>query len=83
MRRKADPAKDLAKRFLRRWQDDPSVMGDPSHSEMTAALKELGAFYQANGPRARLGGDAAAGVLARLDRVDASLPPEEKGLLGL
>ena len=83
VRRKADPAKELAKQFLRRWQDDPSVAGGAAHEEMKAALRELGAFYQTNGPRARLTGDAAAAVRARLDAVEAALPPEKKGLLGL
>jgi hypothetical protein len=34
VRRKADPAKDLAKQFMRRWQDDPRVAGDATHDEM-------------------------------------------------
>jgi hypothetical protein len=83
VRRKADPAKDLARAFLRRWQDDPLVAGDPARAEVQAALSELGRHYQRNGPRSRLSDDVAAAVLARLDAAEAALPPEKKGLLGL
>ncbi|GBF98266.1 hypothetical protein Rsub_10929 [Raphidocelis subcapitata] len=83
VRRKADPAKDLAKQFMRRWQDDPRVAGDATHDEMKLALSELGGFYQKNGPRSRLTEEAAAGVRAHLDAVEAALPPEAKGILGL
>ncbi|KAI8467526.1 MAG: photosystem II Pbs27 [Monoraphidium minutum] len=83
VRRKADPAKDLAKQFIGRWQDNPTVAGDPTHDEMRSALQELGSYYQRNGPRSRLTAAASAGILGRLDAVEAALPAEKKGLLGI
>jgi hypothetical protein len=38
VRRKADPAKDLAKTFMRKWQDNPAVAGEVTHDEMKSAL---------------------------------------------
>jgi hypothetical protein len=34
VRRKADPAKDLVREFVGKWQDNPAVAGDASHDEM-------------------------------------------------
>lgn len=83
VRRKADPAKDLAKQFMRKWQDNPVVAGQAHHDEMRSALQELGLFYQKNGPRIRLSPEAAAAILGHLDAAEAALPPEKKGLLGV
>lgn len=38
VRRKADPAKDLVKEFVRKWQDNAAVAGDVTHEEMKGAL---------------------------------------------
>jgi hypothetical protein len=60
-----------------------SADGLPRPRRSAGALSELGTYYQKNGPRSRLSAEAAAGVLAHLDAVEAALPPEQKGLLGL
>ncbi len=46
------------------------------------ALSELGRFYQAKGPRARLNAATQQSVLQHLAAVEAALPEEEKSLLG-
>jgi hypothetical protein len=34
VRRKADPAKELVREFVGKWQDNAAVAGDASHDEM-------------------------------------------------
>jgi hypothetical protein len=68
---------------MRRWQDNPEVAFDVTHDEMKGALQGLGSFYQKNGPRSRLTDAAAAEIRGHLDKVEAALPPEQKGILGL
>jgi hypothetical protein len=46
------------------------------------AISELGRFYQAKGPRARLDTSTRDSILAHLAAVEAGLPEEEKSLLG-
>jgi hypothetical protein len=46
------------------------------------AISELGAFYQAAGPRARLSEATKTSVLRHLAAVDDALPAEEESLLG-
>jgi hypothetical protein len=50
---------------------------------LPGALRELGSYYQRNGPRSRLSDEAAGSILSHLDAVEAALPAEKKGLLGL
>lgn len=82
VRRKADGAKDLVKEFVGKWQDNGDVAGDLTHTEMKDAISELGRFYQAKGPRARLDTSTRDSILAHLAAVEAGLPEEEKSLLG-
>lgn len=82
VRRKADPAKELVREFVGKWQDNPAVAGDPSHDEMRGVLSELGRFYQSAGPRSRLSAEVKGRVLQRLAAVEAALPEQEKSLLG-
>lgn len=49
---------------------------------LTEAISELGRFYQAKGPRARLDTPTRDSILAHLAAVEAGLPEEEKSLLG-
>lgn len=76
MRRAADPAKNLVREFLTRWRDAPSVAGDESYVQLTAAIQQLGAFYQANGQRARLTSTAGQAILDCLDAAEAALPQQ-------
>eukprot|EP00775_Hariotina_reticulata_P001353 gene1353-1694_t len=82
VRRKADPAKELVKEFVGKWQDRPEVVGDVTHDEMKSAIAELGRFYQRNGPRSRLTEETRRSVLAHLAVVKSALPEEEKSLMG-
>ncbi len=34
VRRKADPAKEALQTFVKRWRDDPKVVGHPSHAKV-------------------------------------------------
>eukprot|EP00877_Chromochloris_zofingiensis_P012960 jgi/Chrzof1/7918/Cz02g41080.t1_PSB27C[v5.2] len=86
VRRTADPAKEQVREFVGKWRDDPAVRGDVSHSEIIAALEELGAFYRQQGPRARLSRAVRERILGHLSAVEAALPAEPdrpKSLLGL
>lgn len=46
VRRAADPAKALVRQFLTRWKGNPAVVGEESYAQLTAAIQQLGAFYQ-------------------------------------
>ena len=83
VRRKADPAKDLVRQFMSRWRDVPIVREDPSYTQLTGTIKDLGEFYMKNGQRARLPEDVGKALLARLDVAEGALPPapEKKSLL--
>eukprot|EP00879_Flechtneria_rotunda_P005315 GHRR01005602.1.p1 GENE.GHRR01005602.1~~GHRR01005602.1.p1 ORF type:complete len:208 (+),score=88.86 GHRR01005602.1:136-759(+) len=83
VRRKADPAKEMVREFVSKWQDDAAVVGDVAHDEMQSALSQLGRFYQKNGSRSRLDDATRQSVLSHLAAVEASLPEEPKSLLGL
>lgn len=89
MRRKADPAKDLAKQFIRKWQDNPQVAGDATHDEMRSERRRRGsrAGFRAGCERAHcvvLGscwhhgacaaGDGRAGGRGRPDDAQPPLP---------
>jgi len=41
VRRKADPAKELVKEFVGKWQDRPEVVGDVTHDEMKSEQRWL------------------------------------------
>ncbi|MEW5319794.1 MAG: hypothetical protein WDW38_010922 [Sanguina aurantia] len=85
VRRKADPAKGGFQEFIRVWVDDGRVIGTASHTEIKAALQELGAFYKAQGSRTRLPLDMRNNILGHLTRAEAGLPVEQvkPKLLGL
>ena len=46
--------KSLVREFLTRWKGSPVVEGQESYRQLSAAIQQLGAFYQANGQRSRL-----------------------------
>ena len=74
VRRAADPAKSLVREFLGRWKGAPAVAGEESYARLTDAIQQLGAFYQANGQRARLTPEAGRALLDTLDAAEAALP---------
>jgi hypothetical protein len=84
VRRRADPAKDLVKKFVGRWRGAPEVASAASYAQLTAAVQELGEYYRASGARAALTTAAGGRVLARLAAAEAALgpaPPRRTGLL--
>lgn len=88
VRRKAEPAKASVREWTSRWGDGraPAVGGSASHSALTAALRELGGFYQRRGQRARLDGETAGRLKAELAEAERGLPAErekKKGLFSL
>jgi hypothetical protein len=83
VRRKADPAKDLVRRFVGEWRDAAVVRDEESYVQLSAAIQELGQFYAGQGQRARLSERVGLAVLARLEAAEGALPPppERKSLL--
>lgn len=82
VRRKADPAKDLVRRFLTNWQDSSIVKNDESYQLLTVTIQDLGKFYSQKGQRARLDSELGRSILDRLDKAEGALPPapEKKSL---
>lgn len=78
VRRAADPAKSLVREFLSRWRGNPAVEGQESYRQLSAAIQQLGAFYQRSGQRTRLSGEVGRAVLDTLDAAEAALPPREE-----
>jgi hypothetical protein len=77
VRRAADPAKSLVREFLTRWKGNRAVEGEESYRQLASAIQQLGAFYQRNGQRARLSGEAGRAVLDTLDAAEAALPQRD------
>lgn len=77
MRRAADPAKTLVREFLGRWKGNPAVAGEASYAQLTSAITQLGAFYQANGQRSRLTPEAGQSILDALDAAEGALPEQQ------
>lgn len=75
VRRKADPAKDLVRKFMGDWRGAAVVSEDESYRQLTAAIQELGQFYMQRGQRARLDEAVGQALLTRLEAADAALPP--------
>ncbi|KAI3435541.1 hypothetical protein D9Q98_001606 [Chlorella vulgaris] len=74
VRRAADPAKSLVREFLTRWKGNGLVEGEESYRQLSAAIQQLGQFYQQNGQRTRLSGEVGREVLNTLDAAEAALP---------
>lgn len=78
--RKADPAKEAIKAFIKDWASSPLVQGERAHDDIVLAVRELGEFYKANGSRAPLSKEARESILAKLYDAGEALPPPEKSL---
>lgn len=85
--RKAEPAKEAVKAFIKDWAASPKVQGERAHDDIVLAVRELGEFYKANGSRAALTPDARESILAKLadakDALPAAPPSLAERLLGL
>ena len=64
--RKAEPAKEAVKAFIKDWAAAPAVQGERSHDDIVLAVRELGEFYKENGSRSRLTAETRESVLAKL-----------------
>ncbi len=78
IRRSGEPVKALYRELLGKYDADARVSGDASYLALTDAFLELGNFYRANGPKARLTNAVRASVLDKLDAVQGALPPPKK-----
>ena len=78
VRRRAEPAKDLVKKFINNWSDAVVVRDETSCQEIRAAVQELGKFYSQNGQRKRLTDSVATSLLGHLDAAKGSLPEREE-----
>ena len=73
--RKAEPAKEAVKAFIKDWAASPKVQGERAHDDIVLAVRELGEFYKAERVRAALS-PAARGraILAKLPTPARTLP---------
>eukprot|EP00227_Mantoniella_beaufortii_P016856 CAMPEP_0197591574 /NCGR_PEP_ID=MMETSP1326-20131121/13788_1 /TAXON_ID=1155430 /ORGANISM="Genus nov. species nov., Strain RCC2288" /LENGTH=221 /DNA_ID=CAMNT_0043157095 /DNA_START=63 /DNA_END=728 /DNA_ORIENTATION=- len=78
--RKADPAKEAIKEFVKDWASSPMVQGERAHDDIVVALRELGAFYKANGSRTKMTPEVRNKILAKLYDAREILPKAEKTL---
>mmetsp|Transcript_2145 Transcript_2145/g.5442 ORF Transcript_2145/g.5442 Transcript_2145/m.5442 type:complete len:221 (+) Transcript_2145:38-700(+) len=78
--RKAEPAKEAVKAFIKDWASAPAAQGDRAHDDIVLAVRELGEFYKANGSRSRLSPDARESILAKLYDAKEALPPAPPSL---
>ena len=85
VRRKAEPAKDLVKRFINTWSSSSAIAETTACSEIRAAVQELGEFYRTKGQRAGMTKDVANSILEHLSEAEKALPEraEKKSFLGL
>ncbi|BDA43852.1 probable photosystem II D1 precursor processing protein PSB27-H2, chloroplastic at C-terminar half [Coccomyxa sp. Obi] len=74
VRKKADPAKNLVKGWLSDWKDAPGVQAEPSYTQLSGTIRELGEFYRKKGQRARLPRTFGEELLAKLAAAENSLP---------
>ena len=78
--RKAEPAKEAVKAFIKDWASAPAAQGDRAHDDIVLAVRELSEFYKANGSRSRLSPDARESILAKLYDAKEALPPAPPSL---
>ena len=85
--RKAEPAKEAGKAFIKDWAAAPAVQGERSHDDIVLAVRELSEFYKANGSRAALDKHTRDSVLEKLydarDALPKAPPTLADRLLGL
>lgn len=78
--RKAEPAKEAVKAFIKDWASAPAAQGERAHDDIVLAVRELGEFYKENGSRSRLSPEARESVLAKLYDAREALPPAPPSL---
>mmetsp|Transcript_2999 Transcript_2999/g.10814 ORF Transcript_2999/g.10814 Transcript_2999/m.10814 type:complete len:223 (+) Transcript_2999:54-722(+) len=80
VRKKAAPAGETIKTFIREWGGSSKVSGVDSYKCISDALGELTSFYTKNGSMTRLDGDVRERILASLNNAEAALTEELKPL---
>lgn len=78
VRRKADPAKDLVKRYINTWSGASAIADATPCKEIRFAVQELGEFYRTNGQRQRMTDDVAKSILQHLEIAEDALPEKRE-----
>jgi len=78
--RKAEPAKEAVKAFIKDWASAPAAQGERAHDDIVLAVRELGEYYKEHGSRSRLSTEARESVLAKLYDAREALPPAPPSL---
>ena len=78
--KRAEPAKEAVKTFIKDWASSPLARGDRARDDIVLAVQELSAFYKANGSRVALSDETRRSVLEKLYDASEALPPAEKTL---
>lgn len=78
VRRKADPAKDLVKRYINTWSGASAIADSTACQEIRTAVQELGEFYRVNGQRQRMTDSVAASILKHLETAESALPEKKE-----
>ena len=78
--KRAEPAKEAVKTFIKDWASSPLARGDRARDDIVLAVQELSAFYKANGSRVALSDETRRSVLDKLYDASEALPPAEKTL---
>ena len=73
IRKSGDPVKGMYRELLTKYDSDSRVNRDASYVSLTDAFLELGNFYRANGPKARLTKPVQESVLEKLRVVEDTL----------
>ena len=72
--RKAEPAKESVKVFIKDWAQSPGLQGERSHDDIVMAVREISEFFKANGSRVAMDKATRDSVLLKLYDADQVLP---------
>ena len=78
VRRKAEPAKDLVKRYINTWSGASAIADTTACKEIRLAVQELGEFYRVQGQRKRMTKEVADSILNHLSVAESALPEKKE-----
>lgn len=78
VRRKAEPAKELVKRYINSWSGSSAIADATACREIRNAVQELGEFYRSNGQRQRMSESVASSILGHLNVAEGALPERKE-----
>ena len=78
VRRKAEPAKDLVKRYINTWSGASAIADTTACKEIRLAVQELGEFYRVQGQRKRMSKEVADSILNHLSVAESALPEKKE-----